>query len=186
MPALPPSIYRYEAGQVGGMMPGIGMMPNDAAAARGVVMAKEAAARGAAMLQQQQQPQYPAAAAPEKVDGITPKIGAAAGGPVLPARRKAEFLRRQQEDQELQQGRQRQRQGEQKEEVAPPPRSPTSQRERDATVRALHNELASTEIHMATLQARRNKLLGRLSEMGETTAPPIPPLVEYQQQQYQY
>jgi len=130
-------------------------------------MAREAAARGAAMLQQQPYNPDRRFAPPTKAaDGLTPKITGHA--PVLPARRKAEFARWR-EEQEQQQRRQQRRNGEfiEEEEDAPPPRTPNSQREYDATVAALRKELASTEIHMATLQARQQNLMKRLAEMGE-------------------
>ena len=184
-----PGAWRYDAANMapGGANVGYYAVPN-AAAQRGEYMVKEAAAHGAAAFARPQPPQPPQqmpppppqpAAAPQPPvpggprgrrggrgddanDGITPKI--TGNNPVLPARRKAEILERQMQ---LQQQQQQVLVAQQPAEPEAPKRSPDEQREHDAMAKALRQELASTALHMATLEQRRARLVHRLYEMGE-------------------
>lgn len=181
MPDYPIS-WRYEANvNVRGQRPadniGQGLLPNNAAA-RGDVFAKEAAAHGAARLQLPPPYALPPPDPPRGPRGrgggddeITGKIGRDFGdAPILPARRKAEFRARQAEQQRQEQMRAHMQHGGGAQAAEPemPMRSPEEQREYDATVQALRQELASTQIHMATLEQRQERLRRRLADMGES------------------
>ena len=157
-------------------------------AARGGVMAREAAGFGAAALRGPGVPlpfgaPSPAPEWPQDIpdyyemkkrkqrgDDLTPKITAPAGyNPVLPARRKAEMAQRIQEEEwreEQQQNVQLQQPVDRYYGAAVKLNS-NEQLEHDATVTALRHELASTAIHMGVLEARRTKLMGKLSKLGE-------------------
>lgn len=175
-----PAAWRYER-NIGPRGPrpadnleGAGVAFNAEAAIRGELMARAAAAQGAAALglpppQPPLAGHVPAWRRSDADNGITPKITGHA--PVLPARRKAEFLQRQQE--QLQQLRRLQPEAVDDEPEAPK-RSPEEQREHDAQVKALRTELASTSIHMQTLEQRRARLRQRLVDMGEQDLPPPP------------
>ena len=106
-----------------------------------------------------------------KRNEIAPKI--TGNTPVLPAKRRAEFqaqlVQREMEEQML---RRQMHLEEFSDEEEVPKRSPEEQLEHDAAVAAIRHELASTDIHMATLEARRIKLVARLTAMGEARREP--------------
>ena len=99
---------------------------------------------------------------------LTPKI--TGYNPVLPARRRAEMAEREKEEVWREQQQQQQQLYQQPVEryyTGAARLSSEEQLEHDATVSALRSELASTAIHMGVLEARRTKLMGRLTKMGE-------------------
>ena len=164
MTADHPAQWGYGVGGGGHMVP--------AHAARGAYMAREAAAAGHAAFQGfvhplESRPHQPHAGAPTRQrQKITEKI--TGNAPVLPAKRRAEFqaqlAQRQIEEEML---RRQMHPEEFADEQEVPKRSAEEQIEYDATVAAIRHELASTDIHMATLEARRTKLVARLAAMGE-------------------
>jgi hypothetical protein len=134
--------------------------------------------------QQQQQKPPPQGQAPDdrrrvaaqrqKQSEVTPKI--TGDSPVLPAKQKAywqQLAEQQLAEQEQQRAQQQMMLLAAHGQLQPeaPKRSPEEQREYDATVDALRNELESTSIHMAVLEARRAKLTERLAAMGEEVSP---------------